>query len=166
MLTLVLIVYCFIVIALVGVVLMQRSEGGALGIGGGGGPGGGFMSGRAAATALTRTTTVLAALYMGTCLTLAVLADDSDPNQGLSTEILGEDAGTGNNVTPGAVTGDDLLEGFGETPAGDDIEPAPSEAEEPQPEATEDGLEMSIENVGQDDTSSGSDEPADEDTPQ
>ena len=46
-----------IAVALVGLVLVQRSEGGALGIGGGGG---GFMSGRGAANLLTRMTAILA----------------------------------------------------------------------------------------------------------
>ena len=47
-----------VAMALVGVVLLQRSEGGALGIGGGGG---GFMTGRSAGNALTKTTAILAA---------------------------------------------------------------------------------------------------------
>ncbi len=47
-----LVLHLMIAAALVGVVLIQRSEGGALGIGGGGG--GGFMSGRGAANFLTR----------------------------------------------------------------------------------------------------------------
>lgn len=55
--------HVLIVLALIGLVLIQRSEGGALGMGGGGG-GGGFMSGRGAANALTRTTSILAALFL------------------------------------------------------------------------------------------------------
>jgi preprotein translocase subunit SecG len=58
-------------IGLVGVVLLQRSEGGALGIGGGGG----VLTGRAAGNLLTRTTAVLAALFFTTSLVLAVVAN-------------------------------------------------------------------------------------------
>ena len=67
----VLIVHVFLAIVLVGVVLLQRSEGGALGIGGGGG---GLMTGRGSTNLLTRTTSVLAALFMLTSLGLNILA--------------------------------------------------------------------------------------------
>ena len=56
--TVIIVVHLFIVLALIGVVLLQRSEGG-LGLGGGGGGGGGFMTGRGQANALTRATAVL-----------------------------------------------------------------------------------------------------------
>ena len=73
----ILIVHLLIAIALIGVILLQRSEGGALGMGGGGGGGmGGFMTGRATADLLTRTTTVLAACFMASSLTLAILASN------------------------------------------------------------------------------------------
>ncbi|MEM9809959.1 MAG: preprotein translocase subunit SecG [Pseudomonadota bacterium] len=72
MIAIILTIHTMIVLALVGVVLLQRSEGGALGMGGGGG---GLMSGRGAATALTRTTTVLAALFFTSSLLLALAAD-------------------------------------------------------------------------------------------
>ncbi len=61
--------------ALVGVVLMQRSEGGGLGIGGGGSPGG-LMSARGAADLLTRTTKWLAVLFVILAIVLAALAVD------------------------------------------------------------------------------------------
>jgi len=83
--TVVLVIHLLIAIALVGVVLLQRSEGGALGMGGGGGMGG-FMTGRAAADFLTRTTAILAAAFMATSMTLAIMADSgSEP-----TSILDE----------------------------------------------------------------------------
>ncbi|GFO82334.1 MAG: hypothetical protein A49_19610 [Methyloceanibacter sp.] len=63
MTTVILLIHVMIALALVGVVLLQRSEGGALGIGGGGGAGGGFMTGRSAGDALTRTTAILAACF-------------------------------------------------------------------------------------------------------
>jgi preprotein translocase subunit SecG len=60
-----------VVLALIAVVLLQRSEGGALGMGGGGG----FMTGRGQANALTRATAVLAGLFFLTSLTLTVIAN-------------------------------------------------------------------------------------------
>ena len=73
MITLLLIVHLLIAIALVAVVLLQRSEGGALGIGGGGGMSG-FLTARGTANLLTRTTSILAVLFILTSVTLARLA--------------------------------------------------------------------------------------------
>lgn len=72
----ILVIHLLLAIGLVGVVLLQRSEGGGLGIGGGGSGGGmgGFMTGRATADLLTRTTAILATLFMITSLVLAILA--------------------------------------------------------------------------------------------
>ena len=75
--SIVLILHLLIAIGLVGVVLLQRSEGGALGMGGGSGGGGGMgglMSGRTASDVLTRTTAILATLFVITSLLLAILA--------------------------------------------------------------------------------------------
>jgi preprotein translocase subunit SecG len=72
MTTIILIVHLLIALALVGVILLQRSEGGALGMGGGGF--GGLMTGRASANLLTRTTAILAAGFIATSLLLALLA--------------------------------------------------------------------------------------------
>ncbi len=71
--TVILLIHVMIALALVGVVLLQRSEGGALGIGGGGG-GGGFMTGRSAGNALTKMTAILAACFFATSLVLSILA--------------------------------------------------------------------------------------------
>jgi len=62
-----------IAVALIIFVLLQRSEGGALGMGGGGGMGG-LFSPRGAADTLTRTTAILAALFFLTCVALNILA--------------------------------------------------------------------------------------------
>ena len=77
MIQIVLVIHLLIAIGLVGVVLLQRSEGGGLGIGGGGNSGGGFMSGRGTANLLTRTTGILAACFFATSLILAILATGS-----------------------------------------------------------------------------------------
>src|SRR5262245_27388343 len=68
--TVIIVIHLMIVLALVGVVLLQRSEGGGLGIGGGSG----FMTARGAANALTRTTAILAAAFFVTSLGLSILA--------------------------------------------------------------------------------------------
>jgi len=67
------VVQAIIAAALVGVVLMQRSEGGGLGIGGGGSPGG-LMSARGAADFLTRTTKWLAVLFVVLAIVMAAVA--------------------------------------------------------------------------------------------
>jgi preprotein translocase subunit SecG len=72
MTTVLLIVHLFVTLALIGVVLIQRSEGGGLGIGSSQGMGS-FMSGRGTANLLTRTTAILAAIFMVLSLTLALL---------------------------------------------------------------------------------------------
>ena len=81
MTTIILIVHLLIALALVGVILLQRSEGGALGIGGGGF--GGLMTGRSSANLLTRTTAVLAAGFIATSLLLAILASHSRAPQSI-----------------------------------------------------------------------------------
>jgi preprotein translocase subunit SecG len=68
----VLTIHLILALLLVGVVLLQRSEGGGLGMGGGGG--GGVMSGRSAATALAKLTWIFAICFIGTSITLTVLA--------------------------------------------------------------------------------------------
>jgi preprotein translocase subunit SecG len=70
--TVLLIIHLFVTLALIGVVLIQRSEGGGLGIGSSQGMGS-FMSGRGTANLLTRTTAILAVMFMGLSLTLALL---------------------------------------------------------------------------------------------
>ena len=70
--TVLIVVHLLIVLALIGVVLLQRSEGG-LGLGGGGGVSG-FMTGRGQANALTRATAILAGLFFLTSLILGIMA--------------------------------------------------------------------------------------------
>lgn len=91
MTTVLLVVHVLITIALVIVVLIQQSEGGGLGIGGG--SMGGILSHRATANVLTRTTAILATLFILTSLTLAFISsregresrksiiDSSEPQQ-------------------------------------------------------------------------------------
>ena len=66
----VLIIHLLLALGLIGVVLLQRSEGGGLGMGGGGG----VVTGRQAATALSKVTWVLAIAFIGTSMTLTIIA--------------------------------------------------------------------------------------------
>lgn len=68
----IIIIHLLIVVALVGLVLLQKSEGGGLGIGGGGG----FMTARGSANALTRATAILAGCFFVTSIVLSVLASN------------------------------------------------------------------------------------------
>lgn len=84
--TVLIVIHLMVVIALVGVVLLQRSEGGGLGIGGGSG----FMSARGAANALTRTTGLLAVAFFATSLSLSLLARYSDQPINILDRLGGE----------------------------------------------------------------------------
>ena len=69
------IIHILIALSLVGVVLLQKSEGGALGMGGGGMSG--FMTGRTTANLLTRTTAILAVAFFATSILLVILSSPS-----------------------------------------------------------------------------------------
>ena len=73
MIILLFVVHVMIALALIGVVMLQKSEGGALGMGGGGMSG--FMTGRSTANLLTRTTAILAAAFFATSILLVVLSN-------------------------------------------------------------------------------------------
>jgi preprotein translocase subunit SecG len=68
--TVIIVIHLMIVLAMIGVVLLQKSEGGALGMGGGAG----FLSSRGSANVLTRTTAILAVGFFVTSLVLSILA--------------------------------------------------------------------------------------------
>lgn len=72
--TVLLVIHLFVALALVGVILLQRSEGGALGIGGGNGGAGNIFSARGVGNALTRATAFLAVAFFVTSIGLTVLA--------------------------------------------------------------------------------------------
>lgn len=99
MITVILSIHLILAIALVGTVLLQRSEGGGLGMGGSGGGGGGmggFMTGRDTANLLTRTTGILAAGFMTTSMILAIMAGGHSK----STSIMDEPAAIEKLVAP------------------------------------------------------------------
>jgi preprotein translocase subunit SecG len=68
--TVIIVIHLMVVATMIGVVLLQKSEGGGLGIG----STGGFLSSRGTANVLTRTTAILAATFFATSLVLSVLA--------------------------------------------------------------------------------------------
>jgi preprotein translocase subunit SecG len=93
MTTVLLVIHLLLAIGLVGTILIQRSEGGALsGLGGGMS---GFMTGRSTANLLTRTTAILAACFFVTSITLAVLANQ----KGEKRSILDQAAPAGESRT-------------------------------------------------------------------
>ncbi len=111
MLNVVLIIHLILALCLIAVVLLQRSEGGALGIGGGGG--GGMVSQRSATTALAKITWALAVAFICTSLALTLLAQNrggSSVVQQLETEgdgsiplpDMGTPAGGEGDVVPPA----------------------------------------------------------------
>lgn len=108
--TLILVIHTIIAAALVGVILLQRSEGGALGIGAG--PSG-MMTARGAANLLTRATSWLAAAFIATSIILAVLHSQGgrvrqiDPNlsattaaPGIADEVSGSDVPSDPGLVP------------------------------------------------------------------
>ena len=75
MIILLFVVHVLIALALIGVVMLQKSEGGALGMGGGGMSG--FMTGRSTANLLTRTTAMLAAAFFASSILLVMLSNSA-----------------------------------------------------------------------------------------
>ena len=124
-----LVVHVMISIALIGTVLLQRSEGGALGIGGGGGGGGGMgnlFSSRGAANALTRTTAYLAIGFFTTSIMLSILAG----SDGGSGSVIDTDSPSGAPSLP-LVPLEEPAETPGDVPA---IPETPSVPAIPTPE--------------------------------
>ncbi len=122
MTTVLLIIQILVAIGLVSVVLMQRSEGGALGIGGGG-PGG-MMSGRGAANLLTRTTMILGAVFMANSIALAVLPTLDTSGRSVLDRVGVQDDGS---ALPFLFDDEDELPATDEAPV--DV-PVPFEAED------------------------------------
>ena len=112
------VIHLLIVVALVGVVLLQRSEGGALGVGGGGG----FMTGRGQANALSRATAILATLFFVTSLMMSIIASWSRaPKSVIDAAPAG--ASQKSSLPQGNIL--DQLKAQEKQPAGDSV-PAPA----------------------------------------
>jgi len=93
MMTIMLTIHIIIAVSLVAVVLLQRSEGGGLGIGGG--QGGGFMTARSTANMMTRLTTILAACFFATSIILAILSGSDRNAPSVVDEVIQENSGSG-----------------------------------------------------------------------
>src|SRR5580698_9825312 len=91
----VIVIHLMLVLALIGVVLLQKSEGGGLGIG----STGGFMTSRGTANVLTRATAILAGLFFATSLILSILAGF---NRKPTSIIQGTQGTQSGPVVPGA----------------------------------------------------------------
>lgn len=105
--TFVIIVHLMIVLAMIGFVLLQKSEGGGLGIG----STGGFLSSRGTANVLSRTTAYLAAAFFATSLVLSILAGlHRSPGSILQPSANAPAAPSGAPATPLGGQGGGLLE--------------------------------------------------------
>jgi len=119
--TVLIVIHLLIVIALVGVVLIQRSEGGGLGIGGGSG----FMTARGTKNALTRLTAILALCFFATSIALVVLDSVSNPAADIINRIPAKETQVPTQNTPSTAT-EQIPTGEGQAPANNANQPAGS----------------------------------------
>ncbi len=110
-------------------ILLQRSEGGALGMGGGGG---GFVTGRGAANLLTRTTAILAAVFLSASLALGVLGHRPAPKSavGVTEPVEGTPASAPGERAPQSLPALKLPKLNSQTPPAQS--PAPASQPKPQ----------------------------------
>ena len=92
--TVFLVIHLMLVAAMIGIILMQRSEGGALGIGGGGN----FMAARGTGNVLTRVTTYLAGAFFATSIILTFIARNEADDAGLFNNLPAEQVIDGGNA--------------------------------------------------------------------
>src|SRR5438067_44565 len=115
--TVIIVIHLMVVLAMTGVVLLQRSEGGGLGMGNTGG----FLTSRGSANVLTRTTATLAAVFFATSLVLSILAGwDRKPHsilEGAPATQPARPAGGPQPLAPGGRAGRDTLRQPGDPPA-------------------------------------------------
>lgn len=116
--TVLIVIHLMVVLALVAVVLIQRSEGGGLGIGGGSG---GFMTGRGQANLLTRTTAILAGGFFLTSLLLSVLANYTNGGTSVLDQVQQPAAPAGQGAAP---TGGTVLDQLNAKPPAGAAQPA------------------------------------------
>lgn len=94
MYTVFLVLQILITLALVGLILIQRNDSDGLGSMGGGGGGNAFMTGRGQANLLTRSTAILAALFMLNSMWLAMMASSGNERSSIADEIVNGDGQT------------------------------------------------------------------------
>lgn len=117
--TVLLVVHVIICVALIGVVLIQRSESDGFGMGSGSGAN--LLSGRATANLLTRTTAFLATLFIVNSLVLSIIVTRGSDSSLLDT-IAAQEETTGAPAVPTA--GDDALSKETDADAAKKVEPA------------------------------------------
>jgi preprotein translocase subunit SecG len=105
MLTVILVIHLIIALALIGVVLIQRSEGGALGIGSGGGGAGSLFSARGVGNTLTRVTAILAVAFFITSITLTILSTKRTGGGSIFDSVPAQQAPAGQTPDAGGTTG-------------------------------------------------------------
>ena len=115
--TVLLVAHLIIALGLIGVVLLQRSEGGALGMGSGGGGGGNMFSARGVGNALTRTTAWLAVAFFATSITLTLLATKRTGGGSVFDSSVTQPEGATNAPAPAAPAGDSVLPQLPSAPA-------------------------------------------------
>ena len=126
------VIHILIVVALIAVVLLQRSEGGALGAGGGTGS---FMTGRGQANALSRATAILGTLFFATALLMSILSSWSRTPH----SILGRGPAPAGQTAPTPISPGNILdqlkqmEGRSSAPSGPAPAPAAPSAPAPKP---------------------------------
>lgn len=129
-----LVIQLIISVVLTGLILIQRSEGGALGIGGGGG-GGGFMSGRSATNSISKMTGIIGALFIINAMALSVVFNKENQSKSLIDTTNAEQALTIDTETPDNTNPLADANVLAPDPVNTDDEPAPeSEETEPKPE--------------------------------
>jgi preprotein translocase subunit SecG len=130
--TVIIVIHLMIVAAMVGMILLQRSEGGGLGMG----STGGFLTSRGTANVLTRTTAILAAVFFVTSLSLSILAGwGRKPHSILEGTAPAGQQSPASNPAPLGSGGRgvlDQLRGQG-TPSGQSAPPSPSAPAQPPP---------------------------------
>lgn len=87
MIQVLLVIHLVVTVAMIGLILLQRSEGGGLGVGGGSGGMGSFASPRSAATMMSRATITCFALFVGLSLVLAILSGGHGQKAGLIEQL-------------------------------------------------------------------------------
>lgn len=97
--TILLVIHLLIALALIGVVLIQKSEGGGLGIGSG--TAGGMVTARGGANLLTRATALLATLFMGMALLQAILAGTHSDQRSIIDQLDREGTAIEGSQVPG-----------------------------------------------------------------
>ena len=80
MITVILVIHIILAVCIICAVLLQKSEGGGLGIGGSGGAGGGFMTARGTANFMTKLTAFLGGCFFLTSIILALLSSNNAPS--------------------------------------------------------------------------------------